>query len=46
MDQTSNHVLREIVDILNVERIETNLYRGQNHQTEHVFGGQVLGRAW
>ena len=40
-----NEVLQEIVDILNVERIETNLYRGQNHKTEHVFGGQVLAQA-
>jgi acyl-CoA thioesterase-2 len=45
MDDNSNKVLSEIIDILNVERIETNLYRGQNHQTEHVFGGQVLAQA-
>lgn len=37
--------LAEILDILNVERIEENLYRGQNHETEHVFGGQVLAQA-
>jgi len=40
-----NPVLQEIVDILNVERIEENLYRGRNHNTEHVFGGQVLAQA-
>ncbi|MEM7000640.1 MAG: acyl-CoA thioesterase II [Pseudomonadota bacterium] len=40
-----NPVLQEIIDILNVERIEQNLYRGQNHNTEHVFGGQVLAQA-
>jgi acyl-CoA thioesterase II len=40
-----NSVLQEIVDILNVERIEENLYRGRNHNTEHVFGGQVLAQA-
>jgi len=40
-----NDRLREIIDILNVERIEVNLYRGQNHDTEHVFGGQVLAQA-
>ncbi len=40
-----NPVLQEIIDLLNVERIEKNLYRGQNHQTEHVFGGQVLAQA-
>jgi acyl-CoA thioesterase-2 len=40
-----NPVLKEIVNILNVEPIEKNLYRGQNHDTEHVFGGQVLAQA-
>jgi len=40
-----NPVLQEILDILNVETIERNLYRGQNHNTEHVFGGQVLAQA-
>ena len=40
-----NPVLQEMVDILNVENIEQNLYRGQNHKTEHVFGGQVLAQA-
>jgi len=40
-----NPVLQEIVDLINVERIEQNLYRGQNHKTEHVFGGQVLAQA-
>jgi|TARA_B110000971_G_scaffold221598_2_gene269402 acyl-CoA thioesterase-2 len=40
-----NKVLQEIVDLLNVETIEENLFRGQNHNTEHVFGGQVLAQA-
>jgi acyl-CoA thioesterase-2 len=40
-----NPVLRNILDILDVEELERNLYRGQNHQTEHVFGGQVLAQA-
>jgi acyl-CoA thioesterase-2 len=40
-----NPVLQEIIDILNVERIEENLYRGRNHNTEHVFGGQVLAQS-
>ncbi len=40
-----NPVLKKIVDILNVEELELNLYRGQNHETEHVFGGQVLAQA-
>jgi acyl-CoA thioesterase-2 len=40
-----NPVLQEIIDLLDVERIEQNLYRGHNHRTEHVFGGQVLAQA-
>jgi acyl-CoA thioesterase-2 len=40
-----NAVLNEIVDLLDVERIERNLYRGENHRSEHVFGGQVLAQA-
>jgi acyl-CoA thioesterase-2 len=40
-----NPILKEIIDLLDVERIEQNLYRGQNHRTEHVFGGQVLAQA-
>ncbi len=40
-----NPVLKEIIDLLDVERIERNLYRGQNHNTEHVYGGQVLAQA-
>ena len=42
---TMNPTLAEILNILNVEQIEKNLYRGQNHNTEHVFGGQVLAQA-
>ena len=40
-----NQVLADIVDLMNVEPIEENLFRGRNHQTEHVFGGQVLAQA-
>ena len=40
-----NPVLAKILNLLDVERIEENLYRGQNHDTEHVFGGQVLAQA-
>ncbi len=40
-----NQVLKDILELLDVERIEENLYRGQNHPTEHVFGGQVLAQA-
>lgn len=45
LDPSMNPVLEEIIDLLNVEQIERNLYRGQNHNTEHVFGGQVLAQA-
>lgn len=40
-----NPVQQEIIDILSVERIEQNLYRGRNHNSEHVFGGQVFAQA-
>ena len=40
-----NRVLQQIIDVLNVEELELNLYRGQNHESEHVFGGQVLAQA-
>ena len=40
-----NEVLQEILTLLDIEPIERNLYRGQNHNTEHVFGGQVLAQA-
>ena len=40
-----NPVLQEIIDTLDVEPIERNLYRGRNQKTEHVFGGQVLAQA-
>ena len=38
-------VLQEIIDLLDVEPIDESLFRGQNHNTEHVFGGQVLAQA-
>ena len=40
-----NRTLQEILDLLDLEKIEENLFRGQHHQTEHVFGGQVLAQA-
>ena len=40
-----NPVLANILDLLDLERIEQNLYLGQNHDTEHVFGGQVLAQS-
>ncbi|MGO4701225.1 acyl-CoA thioesterase II [Dyella sp. 2RAB6] len=43
---TENHV-RELVDLLHLERLEDNLFRGQSRDigTRFVFGGQVLGQA-
>ena len=41
----NNPVLKEILELIDVEAIEENLFRGQNHDTEHVFGGQVLAQA-
>lgn len=40
-------VLRELLDLLALERIEENLYRGQSQDLGWgvVFGGQVLGQA-
>ncbi len=40
-----NPILSGILDTLNVEDIEENIFRGQNAKTEHVFGGQVLAQA-
>ena len=40
-----NPILTGILETLNVEAIEENIYRGQNAKTEHVFGGQVLAQA-
>ncbi len=40
-----NTALARIIDLLSLEPIETNLFRGQNDDNEHVFGGQVLGQA-
>ncbi|BDU22624.1 acyl-CoA thioesterase II [Dyella sp. GSA-30] len=37
----------ELVDLLDLERLEDNLFRGQSRDigTQFVFGGQVLGQA-
>lgn len=41
-----NPVLKGVVDLLDVEPIERNLYRGSNvAEHSHVFGGQVLAQA-
>jgi len=40
-------VADELADLLTLERLEDNLFRGQSRDigTRHVFGGQVLGQA-
>jgi acyl-CoA thioesterase-2 len=43
----SNPVVGELIDLLQLERLEDNLFRGQSRDigTKYVFGGQVLGQA-
>ncbi len=40
-------ILKDLIDLLTLERLDTNLFRGQSHDigTHRVFGGQVLGQA-
>jgi acyl-CoA thioesterase-2 len=40
-------IVSELIDLLQLERIEENLFRGQSRDigTRFVFGGQVLGQA-
>ena len=40
-----NPAQQDILNVLSIERMERNLYRGQNHNSEHVFGGQVFAQA-
>jgi acyl-CoA thioesterase II len=42
-----NPLVTELLDLLRLERLEDNLYRGQSRDigTRYVFGGQVLGQA-
>jgi acyl-CoA thioesterase len=43
---SEDHVA-ELVELLQLERLEDNLFRGQSRDigTRFVFGGQVLGQA-
>ena len=40
-------VVAELIELLSLERLEENLFRGQSRDigTKYVFGGQVLGQA-
>jgi acyl-CoA thioesterase-2 len=42
-----HQIIVELLDLLRLERIEDNLFRGQSRDigTKYVFGGQVLGQA-
>jgi acyl-CoA thioesterase II len=42
-----NAHVSELIDLLSLERLENNLFRGQSRDigTKYVFGGQVLGQA-
>lgn len=42
-----NDALASVIDLLDLERLEDNLFRGQSHDigAPQVFGGQVLGQA-
>ena len=39
--------VEEVLDLLNLEQIEVNIFRGQSpaDRMQRVFGGQVLGQA-
>jgi len=43
----SSPIVGELIDLLSLERLEENLFRGQSRDigTRYVFGGQVLGQA-
>lgn len=47
MTATESTVLRELIDLLRLEKIEENLFRGDSQDLGWgtVFGGQVLGQA-
>lgn len=47
MSPTPEPVVSELIELLSLERLEDNLFRGQSRDigTKYVFGGQVLGQA-
>lgn len=47
MHECNADVLQDLVDLLDLENLETNLFRGQSRDLggKSVFGGQVLGQA-
>lgn len=47
MSPAPEPVVSELIELLSLERLEDNLFRGQSRDigTKYVFGGQVLGQA-
>ena len=47
MNSTINPTLAKVVELLQLERLEDNLFRGESHDigSAQVFGGQILGQA-
>lgn len=47
MPPANEPIVSELIDLLSLERLEDNLFRGQSRDigTKYVFGGQVLGQA-
>src|SRR6185312_7874113 len=47
MAETAQQALQEVLDLLDLEQIEENIFRGLSPKarTQRVFGGQVLGQA-
>lgn len=47
MTAPSDSPVSELIELLSLERLEDNLFRGQSRDigTKYVFGGQVLGQA-
>jgi len=46
-DMTKRTAMEEVLDLLDLEKIEENIFRGQSPEDrmQRVFGGQVLGQA-
>jgi len=47
MNDSGRHALAEVLDLLDLEQIEEDIFRGLSPKarTQRVFGGQVLGQA-
>src|SRR6202007_2394851 len=47
MTESAKTPIEEVLDLLDLEKIEENIFRGQSPEDrmQRVFGGQVLGQA-